>query len=205
MEDHNPPSVPEIPPDVLQVARALVASGLTALRSNGESEQGTCSERPPYTVPEAAAQLRVHESTVYRAIKDGELDAYSVGSSGRAIRIPASDLDAFKARRKIRPAASAGEASVAAGGVSGDERREQQVRLGAIEAGTRIGWRMCGPFWAWVVMSLDDALALAGQVLADYEALDVTRDAMNRRSDADNRERNPDGSRYLRAGLLPTG
>ncbi len=114
MEDHNPPSIPEIPPDVLRVARALVASGLTAQRSNGESAQATCPERPPYTVPEAAAQLRVHESTVYRAIKDGELNAYSVGTSGRAIRIPATELDAFKSRRKIRPAASAGETSVEA-------------------------------------------------------------------------------------------
>ena len=35
-------------------------------------------------------------------IQAGQLDAYSVGLSGRAIRIPAGALDAFKARRMIR-------------------------------------------------------------------------------------------------------
>ncbi len=91
MEDH-------ISPDVLALARALVASGLTAPRRRQAQEP----ERPPYTVPEAAEQLNVHESTLYRAIQAGGLGAYSVGSGGRAIRIPAGELEAFKARRMIR-------------------------------------------------------------------------------------------------------
>ena len=94
MEDH-------ISPDVLEVARALVASGLTT-RCVSESEPAECAECPPYTVPEAAERLKVHESTLYRAIQDGYLRAFSVGSGGRAIRIPAAELEAFKARRMIR-------------------------------------------------------------------------------------------------------
>jgi excisionase family DNA binding protein len=85
--------------DVLLVARALVAAGLGSRR---ESEPAERDDRPPLTVPEAAGQLRVHESTLYRAIQDGILGAYSVGSGGRAIRIPAAELDAFKARKRIR-------------------------------------------------------------------------------------------------------
>jgi excisionase family DNA binding protein len=88
-----------ISPAVLEVARALIASGLTAQPA---SEPDDC-EQPPYTVPEAADLLRVHESTLYRAIQDGDLGAYSVGAGGRAIRIPAAELEAFKMRRAIRP------------------------------------------------------------------------------------------------------
>jgi excisionase family DNA binding protein len=86
-----------IPSDVLDLARALAAAGLAPRRPDPEP-----GERPPYTVPEAADMLRVHESTLYRAIQDGDLGAYSAGSGGRAIRIPAGELDAFKARRMIR-------------------------------------------------------------------------------------------------------
>lgn len=82
------------------MARALVASGLA-----GQPAQEDITRRP-YTVPEAAVALRVHESTLYRAIQSGELAAYSVGNAGRAIRIEAAELDAFKNRRKIRPAAT---------------------------------------------------------------------------------------------------
>lgn len=87
-----------IPAAVLKVARALIASGFDV----GEIEETPAADRPPYLVPEAAALLKVHESTLYRAIQAGQLDAYSVGLSGRAIRIPAGALDAFKARRMIR-------------------------------------------------------------------------------------------------------
>jgi excisionase family DNA binding protein len=83
---------------VLKVARALLASGFD------ESVLGDTpadDERPPYTVPEAAKALKVDNSTIYRAIQAGEIDAYSVGTAGRAIRIPAEEFAAFKARRMI--------------------------------------------------------------------------------------------------------
>jgi len=90
----------QIPPEVLALARAFVASGL-GVRCAGKDEP-TEAERPPWTVAEAAAHLKVHESTLYRAIQAGSLGAYSVGSGGRAIRIPDRELGAFKARRMIR-------------------------------------------------------------------------------------------------------
>lgn len=88
----------QISPDVLALARALAtAAGITSQPVPEEAE------RAPLTVPEAAAQLRVHEATVYRAIQLGMLGAYSAGSGGRAIRIPAAELDAYKARQIRRP------------------------------------------------------------------------------------------------------
>jgi excisionase family DNA binding protein len=90
--------VDDIPADVLELARVLVASGLGAPRE----PEPPCADEPPHTVPEAAALMRVHESTIYRAIQDGALGAFSVGSGGRAIRIPAAELAAFKARRLNR-------------------------------------------------------------------------------------------------------
>jgi len=83
-----------VSPAVLKVALALVESGLSAA-------PGSADDRPPHTVPEAAARLRVHESTLYRAIQGGQLRAYCVGASGRAIRIPAAALDEFCAQRVI--------------------------------------------------------------------------------------------------------
>ena len=88
-----------IPASVLELARALIATGLGGA---SEPEPGDAADEPPLTVAEAAAQVRVHESTLYRAIQDGDLGAYSVGSAGRAIRIPASELAAFKERRMNR-------------------------------------------------------------------------------------------------------
>jgi excisionase family DNA binding protein len=87
----------QLSPGVLALARVL-AAGLTATAP----AEDKADRRPPYTVPEAAALLRVHESTLYRAIQNGDLAAYSVGSGGRAIRIPACELDAFKSRRAIQ-------------------------------------------------------------------------------------------------------
>jgi excisionase family DNA binding protein len=88
-----------LPPAVVRVARALVASGFDPGVTEDVQADG---ERPPYTVPEAARLLKVHESTLYRAIQSGDLPALSVGRAGRAIRIPADDFDAFKAKRMIR-------------------------------------------------------------------------------------------------------
>jgi excisionase family DNA binding protein len=49
-------------------------------------------------VKEAADVLRVHESTVRRAIQSGELQAVTLGAHGR-YRIRREDVDAF-----LRPA-----------------------------------------------------------------------------------------------------
>jgi excisionase family DNA binding protein len=92
-----------VSPAVLKVARALVASGFDA----GPDEPQEDAERPVYRVQEAAALLKVHESTLYRAIQRGALGAYSIGAAGRAIRIPADEFDAFRARRMIRALAVA--------------------------------------------------------------------------------------------------
>jgi excisionase family DNA binding protein len=61
------------------------------------SEEGarTMSQR----VSEVAAELDVHPATVYRAISSGRLRALRVGMGGRgAIRVPADEFEAFKAR-----------------------------------------------------------------------------------------------------------
>jgi excisionase family DNA binding protein len=92
-------AVEAVSPAVLKAALALVASGLGA-------DDESSDERPPYTVPEAARRLRVHDCTVYRAIQERRLRAYSVGSKGRAIRIPADALDAFMAAGMISEVAS---------------------------------------------------------------------------------------------------
>ncbi len=45
------------------------------------------------TVPEVAATLRVDPSTVYRAVRNGNLRAVRLGGSGSAVRIPADALE----------------------------------------------------------------------------------------------------------------
>jgi excisionase family DNA binding protein len=99
--------VEDLSPDILEMARVLIASGVTAQHTQEDMPRD--DERPPYTVPEAAAIMRVHEATLYRAIQKGELRAFSAGSGGRAIRIPAGELDAFKKRRTIRPGQASSE------------------------------------------------------------------------------------------------
>lgn len=50
-------------------------------------------ERPFYTVPEAAKILRVHENTIYRLIKNKQIEHYRIGSQ---FRISASELERLK-------------------------------------------------------------------------------------------------------------
>ena len=50
-------------------------------------------DRPFYTVPEAAALLRVHENTIYRLIKSKKIEHYKVGVQ---IRISAAELERLK-------------------------------------------------------------------------------------------------------------
>jgi excisionase family DNA binding protein len=54
--------------------------------------------RKPYRVSEVAAELDVHPATVYRAIASGRLRALRVGMGRGAIRVPADEFEAFKAR-----------------------------------------------------------------------------------------------------------
>jgi excisionase family DNA binding protein len=88
--------------------RDLAALARRAARAAGRALCPPRPQRPPvappYLAPEAAALLKVHDSTLYRAIQAGRLQAFSVGAAGRAIRIPADELEAFKARRMIRKA-----------------------------------------------------------------------------------------------------
>jgi excisionase family DNA binding protein len=87
-----------VSPEVLEAALALAA----LLTPQPEPAAAPAPADEPWTVPEAAAHLKVHESTLYRAIQKGRLGAYSVGSGGRAIRIPPAELQAFKARGLIQ-------------------------------------------------------------------------------------------------------
>ena len=54
----------------------------------------------PYTVDEVAAMLRVSRSSVYAAIKSGELGHFRVG---RVIRVTSEHVDAFAAGGWVAP------------------------------------------------------------------------------------------------------
>ena len=49
--------------------------------------------KPFYTIPEAAALLRLHENTLYNMVRRKEIEHYKVG---RQIRISAAELEKFK-------------------------------------------------------------------------------------------------------------
>lgn len=60
------------------------------------------------TIPQAAEQLGVHRSAIYRLIGEGALDVVDVAATGerRRLRIAEPELDRFIAARTIpRPAA----------------------------------------------------------------------------------------------------
>ena len=50
-------------------------------------------EKPFYTVPEAAAILRVHENTIYRLIRAKKIEHYKIGAQ---IRISPAELEKLK-------------------------------------------------------------------------------------------------------------
>jgi excisionase family DNA binding protein len=62
---------------------------------------------PVYRARDVAAMVDVDVSTIYRAIRTGELNAYRVG---KLLRIPASAIDAYLHKR---PAAAAASTTVA--------------------------------------------------------------------------------------------
>lgn len=95
-----------ISPQVIAVAQLLIASGLAAQIARAEAAEQPRTD--VYTVQEIAADMRVHESTIYRAIQDGCLKAIAVGQGGRGIRVEPAAYEAFKADRKIRGRRPAG-------------------------------------------------------------------------------------------------
>lgn len=50
-------------------------------------------DRPFYTIPEAAAKLRVHENTLYNMVRRGQINYYKVG---KQIRIATTELERLK-------------------------------------------------------------------------------------------------------------
>lgn len=64
-----------------------------------------------FTIPEAATELRLHRSTVYELISDGELEAIDVarpGSKRTHLRVP---LESIQAYIRNRPRVIPGSAS----------------------------------------------------------------------------------------------
>lgn len=57
-------------------------------------------ERPFYTIPEAAAKLRVHENTLYNMIRRKEIEHYKIG---KQIRISAAELEKLKVPAENAP------------------------------------------------------------------------------------------------------
>jgi len=57
-----------------------------------------------YHVAQVATLLNVHRTTVYRAIKSGELTAVRFGQGRGGLRVPASALTNYVAAAEVRPA-----------------------------------------------------------------------------------------------------
>ncbi len=53
-----------------------------------------------YTVQDVVQELQVHEQTVRRWIKSGELSAYALGDRA-GYRVAREDLEAFMERRRV--------------------------------------------------------------------------------------------------------
>ncbi len=53
-----------------------------------------------YTVQDVVQELQVHEQTVRRWIKSGELPAYALGDRA-GYRVAREDLEAFMGRRRV--------------------------------------------------------------------------------------------------------
>lgn len=82
-----------IPPAILQLAKALVASGVDL---DPAPPRRTETRRKPYRVAEVATALDVHRSTVYRDIETGRCRAYRVGRGRGALRISVDDFEKYK-------------------------------------------------------------------------------------------------------------
>lgn len=100
-----------IPEAVLKVARVLVANGIDIPEAEHEHHEAP----EAYRVSEIAKALKVAESTVYRWIYKGSLQAMRLGPSGKAIRVSAEDFEAFKRRGLMRSTERLPRAAVSEG------------------------------------------------------------------------------------------
>ena len=96
-----------IPPAVLKVAEALVASGFDP---SCATEPPKDERTEPYLVSEVAKTLRVHVSTVYRDVETGRCGAFRVGAGRGTIRIPVEDFENYKILIKGKAATRQDEA-----------------------------------------------------------------------------------------------
>lgn len=60
-----------------------------------------------FTPVEAGEYAKVSTWTIRQAVKDGELQAYPVGKTGRHYRLTAKDVDAWMMRASYEPGRSA--------------------------------------------------------------------------------------------------
>ena len=56
----------------------------------------------PYRVAEAALELGVHKTTLYQMIKEGTIEAYTVGTKHHCLRIERKEIDRYKKANKIK-------------------------------------------------------------------------------------------------------
>jgi excisionase family DNA binding protein len=80
---------------------------------------------PVYTVPEVAALLRVHKSTVYRDVESGRIDAYRVGKGRGTVRITADALREYRRRAVTRPAEDGSAGHGPCADTSADQLKEK--------------------------------------------------------------------------------
>lgn len=62
-----------------------------------DTNHGSDFPRAFYTIPQLAAELQVHENTIYRLVRAGKVEHYKVGAQ---IRISAAELERLKVERK---------------------------------------------------------------------------------------------------------
>lgn len=96
----NPPE--DIPPEVLKLAKALIASGFSIDDLPTTAAPPSNQRQEPYRVAEVAELLGVHRATIYRDIADGRCEAYRIGSGNGTIRIAVEDFEAYRTHIKAR-------------------------------------------------------------------------------------------------------
>lgn len=98
-----------IPPAVLKVAEALIASGIDLC----EFAKPAVKREKPYRVAEVAKALDVHRATVYRDVEAGRCGAFRIGSGSGAIRISVEDFEKYKAYIRSKAATRPDDEAVA--------------------------------------------------------------------------------------------
>ena len=77
------------------------------VQANAGADTPATDRTKPYRVAELAALYDVDETTVYRAIKSGQLKAYRIGRGRGTIRIPVASVTQFEAASLAAAAAVA--------------------------------------------------------------------------------------------------